>query len=58
VDHHPWIRCLFVDILIRSAQPPLRDFLSAARVLRVWYRLESRLFGSPKPTSIDKDGKK
>jgi hypothetical protein len=39
-------------------QHPLRDFLSAARVLRVWYRLESRLFGSPRPTSIDKDGKK
>jgi 3-oxoacyl-[acyl-carrier-protein] synthase-3 len=29
-----------------------------SRVLRVWYRFESRLFGSPKPTSVDKDGKK
>lgn len=29
-----------------------------SRVLRAWYRIESRLFGSPQPTSIDKDGKK
>jgi 3-oxoacyl-[acyl-carrier-protein] synthase-3 len=32
--------------------------LVRSRVLRFWYRIESRLFGSPKPTSIDKDGKK
>jgi hypothetical protein len=32
--------------------------LIRSRILRVWYRSESRLFGSPKPTSVDKDGKK
>src|SRR5512135_2309011 len=32
--------------------------LVRSRVLRVWYRLESRFLGSPKPTSIDENGKK
>ena len=32
--------------------------LVRSRILRAWYRLESRLLRSPKPTSIDKDGKK
>jgi hypothetical protein len=32
--------------------------LVRSRVLRVWYRFESRLFGSPVPKNIDKDGKK
>jgi 3-oxoacyl-[acyl-carrier-protein] synthase-3 len=29
-----------------------------SRVVRAWYRFESRVLGSPKPTSVDKDGKK
>jgi 3-oxoacyl-[acyl-carrier-protein] synthase III len=29
-----------------------------SRALRAWYRVESRFFGSPKPTRIDEDGKK
>ena len=32
--------------------------LVRSRVMRAWYRIESRLFGSPQPKSIDKDGKK
>jgi 3-oxoacyl-[acyl-carrier-protein] synthase-3 len=32
--------------------------LVRSRVLRVWYRLESRVAGSPKPTHIDEKGKK
>lgn len=32
--------------------------LVRSRAMRAWYRIESRLFGSPKPTRIDKDGKK
>jgi 3-oxoacyl-[acyl-carrier-protein] synthase-3 len=32
--------------------------LVRSRIMRAWYRLESRLLRSPKPTSIDKDGKK
>ena len=41
---------------VRAAIYPFAQIRS--RVLRVWYRIESRLLGSPKPTSIDKDGKK
>jgi 3-oxoacyl-[acyl-carrier-protein] synthase-3 len=29
-----------------------------SRLLRAWYRIESRVFGSPKPIHIDEDGKK
>jgi 3-oxoacyl-[acyl-carrier-protein] synthase-3 len=32
--------------------------LVRSRVLRVWYRLESRVAGSPRPTRIDEHGKK
>lgn len=32
--------------------------LVRSRVLRMWYRFESRLFGSPVPKNIDKDSKK
>ena len=32
--------------------------LVRSRILRVWYRIESRLFGSPQPTRIDENGKK
>jgi 3-oxoacyl-[acyl-carrier-protein] synthase III len=32
--------------------------LARSRFLRLWYRIESRLFGSPKPTRIDENGKK
>ncbi|CAG0936704.1 3-oxoacyl-[acyl-carrier-protein] synthase III [Thermoflexales bacterium] len=32
--------------------------LVRSRVLRMWYRFESRLFGSPVPKNIDQDGKK
>ncbi len=41
---------------MRAAIYPFAQIRS--RIMRVWYRIESRLFGSPKPTSIDKDGKK
>ena len=32
--------------------------LIRSRILRAWYRLESRILRSPRPASIDKDGKK
>jgi len=32
--------------------------LIRSRLLRAWYRIESRVFGSPKPVHIDEDGKK
>jgi 3-oxoacyl-[acyl-carrier-protein] synthase III len=41
---------------IRVAIYPFAQIRS--RVLRAWYRVESRFFGSPKPTRIDEDGKK
>jgi hypothetical protein len=42
--------------VVRAAIYPFAQVRS--RVMRAWYRIESRLFGSPKPTRIDKDGKK
>jgi 3-oxoacyl-[acyl-carrier-protein] synthase-3 len=41
---------------VRAAIYPFA--LVRSRVLRAWYRIESRLFGSPRPTRIDEDGKK
>ena len=41
---------------VRAAIYPFA--LARSRVLRVWYRIESRLFGSPRPTRIDENGKK
>ena len=32
--------------------------LIRSRVLRAWYRIESRALGSPRPTRVDRDGKK
>jgi 3-oxoacyl-[acyl-carrier-protein] synthase III len=32
--------------------------LARSRFLRAWYRIESRLFGSPRPTRIDENGRK
>jgi 3-oxoacyl-[acyl-carrier-protein] synthase-3 len=42
--------------VVRAAIYPFA--LARSRVLRVWYRIESRLFGTPKPKSIDEEGKK
>ena len=44
------------DKVVRAAIYPFAQVRS--RVMRLWYRIESRLFGSPRPTRIDKDGKK
>ena len=41
---------------VRAAIYPFA--LARSRILRAWYRIESRLFGSPKPTRIDENGKK
>jgi 3-oxoacyl-[acyl-carrier-protein] synthase-3 len=40
---------------VRIAIYPFAQIRS--RILRAWYRIESRFFGSPKPTRIDEDGK-
>jgi hypothetical protein len=42
--------------VLRAAIYPFA--LVRSRVLRVWYRVESRVLGSPRPTRIDDDGKK
>jgi 3-oxoacyl-[acyl-carrier-protein] synthase-3 len=41
---------------VRAAIYPFA--LARSRILRAWYRIESRLFGSPRPTRIDENGKK
>jgi 3-oxoacyl-[acyl-carrier-protein] synthase III len=41
---------------VRAAIYPFA--LVRSRVLRAWYRIESRVAGSPKPTHIDENGKK
>ena len=41
---------------VRVAIYPFASLRS--RALRAWYRIESRIFGTPKPTRIDEDGKK